>query len=57
MSLIIFAVGFSGMILWWIRSLNEFEVQGMSYLNPLRFHPLNHFQATGTLLTTMDVLY
>lgn len=22
------AVGFSGMILWWVRMLNEFEVQG-----------------------------
>lgn len=26
------AVGFSSMILWWVRLLNEFEVSGMSFL-------------------------
>lgn len=26
-----FLVGFSGMILWWIRMLNDFEVQGNRY--------------------------
>jgi hypothetical protein len=27
------AVGFSSLILWWVRLLNEFEVSGTSFLH------------------------
>ena len=38
------AVAFSGMILWWVRTLNEFEVQGNRFV-------VNSLFATFTLLT------
>lgn len=31
-------VGFSGMILWWVRTLNEFEVSGAYEQHPICFH-------------------
>jgi len=40
------AIGFSSLILWWVRNLNEFEVQGKIFFFPLYCYGSTVLQAT-----------